>query len=91
MTPKITARSLASPPGLAWRRQAPARAVVKSRGRSRTLTARRIEIGFEDGDLALAQARNLGGILVDAGDLMAEVGKASSGTNETFAGVQQCR
>jgi hypothetical protein len=55
------------------------------------LTARRIEIGFEDGDLALAQARNLGGILVDAGDLMAEVGKASSGTNETFAGVQQCR
>ena len=39
----------------------------------------RIEAGFENRDFATAQACDLAAILVDAGDLMAEIGKAGAG------------
>ena len=39
----------------------------------------RVEPGFEDRDLAAAQGFDLAGILVHAGDLVAEIGKAGAG------------
>ncbi len=46
-----------------------------------------IEVRLEDGNVAVAQPRDLGGILVDAGDLMTEIGKACPGHEPDISGA----
>jgi hypothetical protein len=46
-----------------------------------------VEIGLVDRDLALAQRRDLLLVLVDAGDVMAEIGKARAGNKADIAGA----
>ena len=42
---------------------------------------------LEDRDFAAIERRDLGGVLVDAGHLMAEVGKAGAGNKPDIAGA----
>ena len=62
------------------------RSVVKSSRPALTLDAdQRVEPGLEDRDLAAAQGCDLVGVLVDAGDLVAEIGKAGAGNQPHIA------
>ena len=62
------------------------RSVVKSSRLALTLDGdQRVEPGLEDRDLAAAQGCDLAGILVDAGDLVAEIGKAGAGHQSHIA------
>ena len=47
----------------------------------------RVEPGLEDRHLAAPQRRDLAGVLVDAGDLVAEIGKAGAGYQADIAGA----
>src|SRR5262249_29552136 len=46
-----------------------------------------VEVGLVDRNLALAQCRDLVGVLVDAGDVVAEIGKACPGNEADIAGA----
>jgi hypothetical protein len=46
-----------------------------------------LEIGLEDRDLAVAQAADLGGVLVDASDLVPEICKAGPGHKPDISGA----
>ena len=46
-----------------------------------------VEIGLEDRNLAVAQAGDLGGVLVDASDVVPEIGKAGPGHKPDISGA----
>ena len=46
-----------------------------------------VEVWLEYGNVAVAQARDLGGVLVDAGDPVSELGKACSGHEPDISGA----
>ena len=46
-----------------------------------------VEVGFEDRNVAVAQAGDLGGVLVDAGDVVTEIGKAGPGHEPDISGA----
>ena len=64
------------------------RSVVKARRPACALRGDQIvEAGLEDRDLAAAQPRDLARVLVDAGDVDAELGEAGAGDQADIAGA----
>ena len=70
---------------------APARSVVKSSRPGLDVGGDQlVEARLVDRDLAALQRRDLAGVLVDAGDVVAEIGKAGAGHKADIAGADHC-
>ena len=63
-----------------------ARSVVKSSRPHLTLRHQFVKAGLENRDFAALQGRDLGGILVDAGNMVAEIRKTRAGDKPNVSG-----